>query len=227
MEIRVALPAEYAEIGEQTVREYVDGGHVRPDSSYVESLRDAARRAREATLLVAVADATVLGSVTFALGGTEYANIAGPGEAEFRQLVVATAARRRGVGTALVTECIRLAREAGATVLRLSTGPTMTDAQRIYARLGFVHTPDRDWSPTLGAGTQLSTYALPLTTYCDHCGHPLTAADHTTCRAARTLDPPRWCPHCRRRMIVQVTPTAWTARCPQHGTTTNAAQPTG
>ena len=31
------------------------------------------------------------------------------------------------------------------------------------------------------------------------------------------LEPPRYCPHCRRRMVVQVTPDAWTARCVEHG----------
>jgi hypothetical protein len=54
-------------------------------------------------------------------------------------------------------------------------------------------------------------------TYCDRCGEPLTGGPHDRCRQARALEPPRYCPHCRRRMIVQVTPTGWTARCAQHG----------
>jgi dethiobiotin synthetase len=51
-------------------------------------------------------------------------------------------------------------------------------------------------------------------TYCDRCGRP---GVHDACLAARTLEPPRYCPHCGRRMVVQVTPTGWTARCVEHG----------
>jgi hypothetical protein len=34
---------------------------------------------------------------------------------------------------------------------------------------------------------------------------------------ARELEPPRYCPQCRRRMVVQVTPAGWQARCSVHG----------
>jgi hypothetical protein len=37
-------------------------------------------------------------------------------------------------------------------------------------------------------------------TYCDRCGDPAAAGDHTACAAARALEPPRYCPACRRRM---------------------------
>ena len=53
--------------------------------------------------------------------------------------------------------------------------------------------------------------------FCDHCGRPAAEGDHTSCGAARALEPPRYCPDCRRRMVVQVTPTGWTARCVEHG----------
>jgi hypothetical protein len=53
--------------------------------------------------------------------------------------------------------------------------------------------------------------------WCDRCGRALDDGEHATCRAARVLEPPRYCAHCRRRMVVQVTPTGWTARCREHG----------
>ena len=53
--------------------------------------------------------------------------------------------------------------------------------------------------------------------YCGHCGDPLSAGDHAACARRLELEPPRYCPGCRRRMVVQVTPGAWTARCVQHG----------
>ncbi len=57
-------------------------------------------------------------------------------------------------------------------------------------------------------------------TYCDRCGEPGPAdtAAHASCVAARELEPPRYCAHCRRRMKVQVVPTGWTASCVEHGT---------
>jgi hypothetical protein len=54
-------------------------------------------------------------------------------------------------------------------------------------------------------------------TYCDRCGE-LLGGGHPQCARARALEPPRFCSQCRRRMVVQVTPTGWTARCVEHGT---------
>ncbi|HEX2131775.1 MAG TPA: hypothetical protein VHH15_09440 [Actinophytocola sp.] len=54
--------------------------------------------------------------------------------------------------------------------------------------------------------------------YCVHCGRPPEEGDHTRCRGARgAIDPPRFCPECARRMVVQVTPSGWSARCSRHG----------
>jgi hypothetical protein len=53
--------------------------------------------------------------------------------------------------------------------------------------------------------------------YCDRCGGDLGGGEHTACRAARALEPPRFCPHCRRRMKVQVLPAGWRAACVEHG----------
>ena len=50
--------------------------------------------------------------------------------------------------------------------------------------------------------------------FCDQCGQP---GDHPSCERLRALDPPRYCAQCRRRMVVQVLPTGWTARCVEHG----------
>ena len=59
---------------------------------------------------------------------------------------------------------------------------------------------------------------MPLTAaYCDQCGEPVPGVDHSACAARSTLEPPRYCAQCRRRMVVQVTPSGWTARCSQHG----------
>lgn len=62
--------------------------------------------------------------------------------------------------------------------------------------------------------------------YCDHCGRAVAAADaadqHADCRARREMEPPRYCAHCARRLVVQVVPTGWTARCSRHGESASA-----
>jgi ribosomal protein S18 acetylase RimI-like enzyme len=161
MQIRAARPEEYPVVGALTVRAYVGGGFVRPESPYVPVLADVASRAHEADVLVAVnGDAGLLGAVTFAPPGSSYAELAGSGEAGFRMLVVDPAARGRGVGAALVRACIDRAHAAGCTTVRISTQPDMTDAHRLYRRLGFYRTPDRDWEPM--PGISLLAYALDL-----------------------------------------------------------------
>lgn len=55
--------------------------------------------------------------------------------------------------------------------------------------------------------------------WCGQCGRGLDAGGHDACARRATLEPPRYCARCARRMVVQVLPTAWTARCVAHGTT--------
>lgn len=149
--IRAAEPGEYAGLGEITARAYLDDGLLDfgEDDPYLKTLRDVAGRAAGAEVLVAVgADGDLVGGVTYAAGASEWANVAGAGEAEFRMLAVASAGRGRGVGAALVRECLERARATeGCVRVRLSTHQAMTAAHRIYERMGFVRTPERDWSP--------------------------------------------------------------------------------
>ncbi|HEV7909256.1 MAG TPA: hypothetical protein VGP03_14005 [Pseudonocardiaceae bacterium] len=62
--------------------------------------------------------------------------------------------------------------------------------------------------------------------YCSYCGKPTRDGDHIVCRRRLQLvDPPRFCSSCARRMVVQVTPAGWTARCSRHGEISSS--PTG
>ncbi len=140
---------------------YVDGGHIPGRAEYANRLADAASRARQAELWLAVdPDGTVLGSVTFAVGGSAYAEVSGQGEGEFRMLAVTEQARGRGVGEALVRCCVDRARELGLSALAISTQPSMAAAHRLYERLGFARTPERDWKPI--PEVDLLTYRLAL-----------------------------------------------------------------
>lgn len=158
LEVRTALPEEYPAVGELLVSVYVDEGYSAPERA--PGLRAVEPLAAEAELLVARDERTgVVGTVTFALGGTPQAEIAREGEAEIRLLAVAPTARGRGIGEALVAESIRRARERGCQRLVLSTRPTMAPAQRLYTRTGFVRAPERDWSK---AGSPRIVYTLEL-----------------------------------------------------------------
>ena len=159
--IREARPDEYDAIGEMTVEVYRDlhGGTL---GEYEAVLRDVEKRAKDAEVYVAISDdGTVVGAVAFATYGSEYAETSGPGEAAFRMLAVSPTARGQGVGRDLVEQCIARARALGLDRLRLSTRPFMYDAHRLYERLGFVRTPERDWEPR--PGIDLLTYSLELT----------------------------------------------------------------
>ena len=57
--------------------------------------------------------------------------------ARIEDVVVDDSARGRGVGEALTREAIRLAREAGARHVELTSHPTREAANRLYRRLGF------------------------------------------------------------------------------------------
>ncbi|WP_308440987.1 biotin synthase auxiliary protein BsaP [Micromonospora lutea] len=57
----------------------------------------------------------------------------------------------------------------------------------------------------------------PQAPWCDRCGGAAVTGEHDRCAAARSLEPPRFCIHCRRRMKVQVLPVGWTATCVEHG----------
>jgi ribosomal protein S18 acetylase RimI-like enzyme len=147
--IRPATPADHAAIARLTVAAYRADGQVAPGHPYEPALADVAGRAAAGELLVAVDDATgaVVGAVLFVRAGSRYAELAGPGEAEFRMLAVDPAAQGRGVGEALVRDCLDRAAAHGCRAVVISVRDFARAARRLYARLGFVRTPERDWSP--------------------------------------------------------------------------------
>lgn len=158
--IRRAEPDELDRVGELTVRAYQSDGLVPLDSGYDTQLRDARSRHAGAELLVAAEAESILGTVTFAVPGSPYAEVCHAGEAELRMLAVDPAARRRGVARALVQACLDRAREQGASALVLSSAVDMYPAHRLYTSLGFHRLPERDWSPV--PGVDLLAFELPL-----------------------------------------------------------------
>ncbi|KUN27443.1 acetyltransferase [Streptomyces antibioticus] len=165
IEIRAAEPTEYDELGEITAQAYIQDNLLAFGESdwYLAELRDVAKRAAAAEVLVATQGDLLLGTVTYVPStGGAMAELSRPGESEIRMLAVTPEARGRGAGQALVQACVDRARAAGDTGMVLSTQPVMRAAHRIYERLGFVRAPHRDWQPIPGDEFTLLTYELTL-----------------------------------------------------------------
>jgi predicted N-acetyltransferase YhbS/uncharacterized protein (DUF1330 family) len=161
--IREARPADRDAIRDLTLAAYTEYAPQMPRHwegyrrNIVATLADPA----PAEQIVAEQDGVVVGAVLLYPTG-----IALPGAdpeptwPEVRLLAVAPAARGRGVGDALMRECIRRARARGAPVLALHTTAMMRAAIRMYGRLGFVRAPDLDIQ--IAPGLTIAGYRLAL-----------------------------------------------------------------
>jgi GNAT superfamily N-acetyltransferase len=89
--------------------------------------------AGERALLVAEDDTGVVGTVQLVLGLPENQ----PHRADLSKMLVHRRARRQGLGAALMHAAEEMARDLGKTLLVLDT-VTGSDAERLYARLGWV-----------------------------------------------------------------------------------------
>jgi ribosomal protein S18 acetylase RimI-like enzyme len=150
MEIREATPEEYADAGRVTADAYRE--FVRPGDDdwerYLLRIADVHARAEQTTIMVAVEDGRVLGSLTLELDGRvrdgeEEHRPLDPGEAHIRMLGVDPAARVRGVARALMEGSEARARAAGKTFVTLHTTTRMQAAQTMYERLGYRRLEDR------------------------------------------------------------------------------------
>jgi len=79
---------------------------------------------------------------------------------EVRLLAVAPTARGRGIGLALMQECVGRARQSGAPALSLHTTAFMVAAAHMYEQMGFVAAPQLDFEPA--PGFTIKGYRLDL-----------------------------------------------------------------
>ncbi|HYK29672.1 MAG TPA: GNAT family N-acetyltransferase [Streptosporangiaceae bacterium] len=84
------------------------------------------------TLLLARMDGKIIGTLSLAMFPTPTGV-----RAWIEDVVVDDAVGRQGAGTALVNEALRLAREAGARTVDLTTRPAREAAGRLYEKAGF------------------------------------------------------------------------------------------
>ena len=150
LRIRDARPAESGAVIEVTLAAYGQYAAVVPEhwEGYRQNIVATLAAAKPSTLIVAEEDAGLVGSVLLYPAGGEFAVPGGQTvtlkEPEVRLLAVAPAARGRGVGAALMHECIRRARESRSSALTLHTMDMMQAAMRMYERLGFQRAPELD-----------------------------------------------------------------------------------
>ncbi|MBT2555217.1 GNAT family N-acetyltransferase [Arthrobacter sp. ISL-5] len=145
--VRPTVPADYEAIARITRDSYLAAGYFdSADHPYMKQIQDVARRAAQATIWVAERDGRIVGSVTLAVAGEPYADIALDDELEFRMLVVDPAVQRSGAGQALVEAIIAHARSLdGIRAVALTTGGTWESAHGLYRKTGFRRVPERDW----------------------------------------------------------------------------------
>jgi ribosomal protein S18 acetylase RimI-like enzyme len=148
VEIRdVTLEDDVGTFGRIVLESYLNlPGHP-PEPAYEAELADVASRVRTNRVFGAFAAGRPLGCVTFVGDTSEpHAEDVGPDEATFRMLGVSPEAQGRGIGTALVQRCLQAAEEIGKSAVFIYSGDWMTDAHRVYRRLGFERVPERDWT---------------------------------------------------------------------------------
>jgi len=150
MEIREIRSEEHDALSVLTVSAYAEAhGHL--DGGYEAELADVAGRARDAVVLVAVADGHVLGGTTYVSdSANRLAEHDDPHAATIRMLAVAGDAHRRGVGRALTEACTARAASEGKESIVLHTIDTNHGALAFYESLGFERSPDHDWEPEDG-----------------------------------------------------------------------------
>jgi GNAT superfamily N-acetyltransferase len=155
IQVRDARESDREAILAVTLTAYEEYGAVMPAEAWreyregiVRTLGDVRSAAQQ---VVAEREGRVVGTALLYPAGTRVVRPDG-GEVvfewpEIRLLAVGPGERGRGVGRAIVRECIRRAREAGAGAITLHTTDFMSTAMAMYERMGFVRAPELDFRP--------------------------------------------------------------------------------
>ncbi len=164
IQIRDARPSDREAIEAVTLLAYQEYSLLMPNhwDAYRESIVATLADVRPAQQIVAEQQDRIIATVLLypvGLGVTAAAET--PDTApEVRLLAVHPEARGSGVGAALMNECIRRARQSGATALHLHTSDVMRAGIRLYERMGFHRAADLDFQ--LGPELRIKGYRLGL-----------------------------------------------------------------
>jgi GNAT superfamily N-acetyltransferase len=165
LRVRDARPEDRDAIRDVTLAAYQEYAAAMPGfwEGYRRNIVASVTDAGSAEQLVAERDGAIVGTVL--LYPARRMELPGGGQLEMpwpevRLLAVAPAARGRGVGAALMQECVRRVRKTGGRVLSLHTTDMMQAARRMYERMGFVRAPELDFHPA--PGVTVKGYRLDL-----------------------------------------------------------------
>jgi ribosomal protein S18 acetylase RimI-like enzyme len=152
LRIRDARPEERGAIRELTQRAYAEYERLMTPGAWralAEAVNSALDTAEPVQRIVAERGAQLVGSVMlYSAAADAYAGAVAQARCpEVRMLAVDPEARGLGVGRALMDECIRRARLAGAAELGLHTSASMRAALQLYEQMGFVRAPAYDFQP--------------------------------------------------------------------------------
>jgi ribosomal protein S18 acetylase RimI-like enzyme len=157
--IRDARAEEFGRIGALRVAAYRADGFLSESSQYADTLRVLGMDG-SGEILAAVDDEDIVGTVTLVSWPNGGEVLRYPGDGEIRALAVASTARGRGIGRALLAAVMQRARARQVRDLLLLTQPDMLTAQRLYAEAGFGRRPDRDFE--YAPGHRLLAFGLSL-----------------------------------------------------------------
>jgi ribosomal protein S18 acetylase RimI-like enzyme len=129
-------------------------------TEYVQDMRDVRGRLPVSDLIVAEVDGSLAGAVTLYLPPSAAEHGWPPDWSGVRLLAVPSRFRSRGIGEALMYECVRRSRARGAGAIGLHTTELMAAAKRLYERMGFVRVPEFDHHPR--PGVVVMAYRLSL-----------------------------------------------------------------
>lgn len=128
---------------------------------YLAEMMDVRGRLGEAELIVAEYEGELAGTVTLYLDSPGPEQGGWPhGWAGARLLAVHPTFRGKGIGHALMEECIRRCRARGVRTIGLHTTTMMEVARGMYERMGFARVPEYDFHPR--PGIVVMAYKLDL-----------------------------------------------------------------
>lgn len=146
LQIRDAAPAEHDSLLDLVMAAYGEFGRfLSPEfgAGFRNDVRGLMGDPRT-QVIVAELDSTPAGTITFYPDGRAYDEGLAEGWACLRTLAVLPGARGRGVGRALMDECLTRARELGRTRMLLHTLEFMAAAIALHESLGFRREPALD-----------------------------------------------------------------------------------
>ncbi|MBV7506669.1 GNAT family N-acetyltransferase [Bacillus sp. sid0103] len=152
MIIRDAEVNELPFIREQRVQAYEEHAENIPGEHWnalKQGISSEADLQAEVARIVAEIDGEIVGSVALFPAKTDaYEGLVDELDfPEIRMLAVTRQARGKGVAAALITECIRRAKQQGFQSVGLHTADFMKSAMRLYEHLGFERLPQFDFEP--------------------------------------------------------------------------------